>query len=186
MVSKKNEIIQVVLKLTVDKGFDNLSYKDISDIVGIRKASIHYHFPYKADLGLAICDYMEALFDDLIQNINDESDFQEKLDLYMKFYDPSNKVSTAPFFSLLTSYNTSSDLMQEKLTQICDKEYHLLYSILKEGVDSNILSLDQTLELHTIAILSAVKGAYKYYRIMKYDYLNKVYEFFLKDLMSKK
>lgn len=44
------------------KGFDGFSYADLAADVGIRKASIHYHFPSKADLSLAlITRYAEAL-----------------------------------------------------------------------------------------------------------------------------
>ena len=35
-------------------GFDGFSYADLAGDVGIRKASIHYHFPSKADLSLAL------------------------------------------------------------------------------------------------------------------------------------
>lgn len=34
-------------------GFDAASFRDIAEAVGIRSASVHYHFPTKADLGRA-------------------------------------------------------------------------------------------------------------------------------------
>ena len=46
------------------RGHDGFSYADLSEIIGIRKASIHYHFPAKADLLTAImvryCDTMQS------------------------------------------------------------------------------------------------------------------------------
>ncbi len=36
------------------KGVDGFSYSDLSAVVGIRKASIHYHFPAKSDLLTAL------------------------------------------------------------------------------------------------------------------------------------
>ena len=36
------------------KGIDGFSYADLAEDVGIRKASIHYHFPTKADLSVAM------------------------------------------------------------------------------------------------------------------------------------
>ena len=38
------------------RGYSASSYQDISKILGIRKASIHYHFPSKADLGVAVIE----------------------------------------------------------------------------------------------------------------------------------
>lgn len=35
-------------------GYNGFSFRDLADEVGIRSASIHYHFPTKADLGLAL------------------------------------------------------------------------------------------------------------------------------------
>ncbi|WP_368185696.1 TetR/AcrR family transcriptional regulator [Aestuariibius sp. HNIBRBA575] len=43
-------------------GFDGFSYADLSEDVGIRKASIHHHFPTKAALSVAL---MERYYNDL-------------------------------------------------------------------------------------------------------------------------
>lgn len=45
------------------RGYDGFSYADLAREVGIRKASIHHHFPTKADLGLAVLNaYSDAFF----------------------------------------------------------------------------------------------------------------------------
>ncbi|MEM8980927.1 MAG: TetR/AcrR family transcriptional regulator [Pseudomonadota bacterium] len=44
------------------RGFDGFSYADLAEAVGIRKASIHYHFPTKASLSEALMErYHKAL-----------------------------------------------------------------------------------------------------------------------------
>jgi TetR/AcrR family transcriptional repressor of nem operon len=50
----RTRIIDVVEALLMERGFNAISYQDISDRIGIRKASVHYHFPTKADLGVAV------------------------------------------------------------------------------------------------------------------------------------
>jgi TetR/AcrR family transcriptional repressor of nem operon len=47
-------IIDLVEALIMERGFNAISYADVAEKIGIRKASIHYHFPSKADLGLAV------------------------------------------------------------------------------------------------------------------------------------
>lgn len=37
-------------------GYNGFSYRDIADAVGIKTASIHYHFPGKAQLGVALAE----------------------------------------------------------------------------------------------------------------------------------
>lgn len=56
---KYSEIAESILscagKLIVAGGYNGFSYADIADIVGIRKPSIHHHFPTKVDL---VCSLM--------------------------------------------------------------------------------------------------------------------------------
>ncbi len=48
------------------RGYDAFSYADLATQVGIRKASIHHHFPTKADLALAvIARYSDVFFETL-------------------------------------------------------------------------------------------------------------------------
>ena len=35
-------------------GFDGVSFRDIADAIGVKSASVHYHFPTKADLGAEV------------------------------------------------------------------------------------------------------------------------------------
>jgi TetR/AcrR family transcriptional repressor of nem operon len=44
------------------RGYSAFSYQDIAYDLGIRKASIHYHFPSKTDLGVAVVDRYVARF----------------------------------------------------------------------------------------------------------------------------
>jgi len=45
-----DDIIRCARSLIIAGGYNGFSYADISEVVGIRKASIHHHFPSKADL----------------------------------------------------------------------------------------------------------------------------------------
>ena len=45
-----DEILASAQKLIVAGGYNGFSYADIATVVGIRKASIHHHFPSKVDL----------------------------------------------------------------------------------------------------------------------------------------
>ncbi len=44
------------------RGYDGFSYADLAVAVGISKASIHYHFPAKADLALALIEHYSKNF----------------------------------------------------------------------------------------------------------------------------
>lgn len=62
----KERLIATAQDLIQRQGFNGFSYRDIAAAVGIRSASIHYHFPTKADLGAAVAarytdDFMARL-----------------------------------------------------------------------------------------------------------------------------
>jgi TetR/AcrR family transcriptional repressor of nem operon len=56
------QILDLAEMLIQTRGYSAFSYQDIADSLGIRKASIHYHFPSKTDLGLAVVDRYVARF----------------------------------------------------------------------------------------------------------------------------
>ena len=51
-------------------GFDGFSYADLAEDVGIRKASIHHHFPSKANLSVALMQRYRANFQDICAKID--------------------------------------------------------------------------------------------------------------------
>ncbi len=55
-------LLDAAQRLVAERGFNAFSYRDLAEAVGIRTASIHYHFETKADLGKALVDrYHEGL-----------------------------------------------------------------------------------------------------------------------------
>lgn len=53
-MDRKQQILDVAETLVRQRGFDGFSYADIEQQIGIRKASIHHHFPSKAELSDAL------------------------------------------------------------------------------------------------------------------------------------
>jgi len=50
----KKLILDIAEDLLLDRGYNGFSYKYIATSLNIKNASIHYHFPAKTDLGVAI------------------------------------------------------------------------------------------------------------------------------------
>lgn len=55
-------ILDLAEALIQTRGYSAFSYQDLADRLGIRKASIHYHFASKVDLGIAVIDRYVARF----------------------------------------------------------------------------------------------------------------------------
>jgi TetR/AcrR family transcriptional repressor of nem operon len=54
LATTRDELIDQATILIETRGFCAFSYADLAEQVGIRKPSIHHHFPAKADLGVAV------------------------------------------------------------------------------------------------------------------------------------
>jgi TetR/AcrR family transcriptional regulator, transcriptional repressor for nem operon len=77
------EILDAAQELVQTRGFNAFSYRDLADRVGIRTASIHYHFPAKADLGLALVErYREVVGSALDQILETHPDAPSRLRAY--------------------------------------------------------------------------------------------------------
>ncbi|MEM6371316.1 MAG: TetR/AcrR family transcriptional regulator [Pseudomonadota bacterium] len=50
----RTQLLDIAEHAARARGFDGFSYADMARAVGIRKASIHYHFPTKSDLSVAL------------------------------------------------------------------------------------------------------------------------------------
>jgi TetR/AcrR family transcriptional repressor of nem operon len=81
-------ILDVAETLIQTRSYSAFSYQDIADALGIRKASIHYHFATKADLGVAVVDrYVERFGSALAAMNHDQSRSSAKLlDFYCEPY----------------------------------------------------------------------------------------------------
>lgn len=82
------QILDLAETLIQTRGYSAFSYQDIADALGIRKASIHYHFPSKTDLGVAVIDRYIVKFDAaLIEIANDQTQSSmAMLDFYVRPY----------------------------------------------------------------------------------------------------
>jgi len=70
----KQDTRQAILDLTAELiqklGYKGLSYKHISERLGVKNAAIHYHFPGKADLGNAYVEQLIVQFTQYRDHLN--------------------------------------------------------------------------------------------------------------------
>ncbi len=53
-MSKLQEIIDTAEGMIRERGYNGFSFREIADAVGVKSASVHYHFPTKGDLGVVV------------------------------------------------------------------------------------------------------------------------------------
>lgn len=72
--SKKDAILNIAEREMRRGGFDAVSFRDIANAVGIKSASVHYHFATKADLGQAVAKHYTERFVGGLGSANDPSE----------------------------------------------------------------------------------------------------------------
>ncbi|GJE59888.1 TetR/AcrR family transcriptional regulator [Methylobacterium trifolii] len=72
MRDTRAELLMQAETLVRGRGYSGFSYADLAAAVGIRKASIHHHFPTKADLGAALVAAYAARYEAALTAIRAE------------------------------------------------------------------------------------------------------------------
>ena len=68
----RTRILDSAERLVQTRGFNGFSYADIAGEVGITKASLHYHFATKAELGRTLVARYADAFEGALQKISAE------------------------------------------------------------------------------------------------------------------
>ncbi|WP_342424634.1 TetR/AcrR family transcriptional regulator [Paenibacillus sp. FSL E2-0178] len=87
-MSRADEIMDVANHFILERGYSAFSYADIAGEIGIQKASIHYHFPSKANLVQSVVGrYRQQIKSNLALLDGMEGDPQEKLTQYLNYWE---------------------------------------------------------------------------------------------------
>lgn len=99
-------------------GFDGFSYADLAQSVGIRKASIHYHFPTKADLSVAMITRYHAMMQQRCAAIEAaHPDAAGRLLALVRLYREASEdgAQLCLCVALTLSHNSLSDTVRKKI-----------------------------------------------------------------------
>ena len=105
MTTSTRERIMEAARLTVqDLGYSGLSFRELAKAVGIRSASIHYHFPTKGELVVAIVrgyiERHEAFLDDLLaESVDRGALMDEYTDMFRRTLLDGNRMCLAGMLS---------------------------------------------------------------------------------------
>ncbi|WP_291722529.1 TetR/AcrR family transcriptional regulator [Bernardetia sp.] len=159
----REKIIYLGEALFQQFGYNGFSYKHIAQKLGIKNAAIHYHFPSKEDLGIAIIEHARGK----LQRWKTKTDelpisATEKLEKYIDgMYgwqiDKGNRVclmaaSGTDFFSIPPT-------MQEKAQSLGYFIRNMYSEILKEGRENNEFYFEGEPKHQALNILFALQGS---------------------------
>jgi TetR/AcrR family transcriptional repressor of nem operon len=154
-------ILDVAERLLQTRGFNSFSYADVATELGITKASLHYHFPGKAELGQALISRYAERFSQALSRIDhDLPDARAKLEAYAGLYaDVLHGKRMCMCGILAAEYQTLPRPMRNAVIGFFDDNQRWLADVLLQGKADNTLALTGSPDDIAQSILSTLEGA---------------------------
>lgn len=154
-------ILDAAERFVQQRGFNAFSYADVATELGVTKASLHYHFASKAELGEALIARYAQRFSAVLAGI-DASDepASAKLDAYVAVYADVLQGQRMCLCGMLAAeYQTLPQRMQETVLRFFDENERWLVHVLESGRREGSLAFDQPVSDVARQIVSALEGA---------------------------
>jgi TetR/AcrR family transcriptional regulator, transcriptional repressor for nem operon len=157
----RERLLDAAETLIRTRGYAAFSYADLSERVGIRKASIHHHFPTKAELGAALVDGYLVKFEDALRTILDtQKSARDRLRSYAGFFADSMNEGMLPLCGALSAeMSVLPEPLQGRVRHFFELHLAWLESVVRAGVAANELRGDLEAKPAATLILSALEGA---------------------------
>ncbi|WBT38041.1 TetR/AcrR family transcriptional regulator [Hyphomicrobium sp. DMF-1] len=142
-------------------GYAGFSYADLSERVGIRKASIHHHFPTKEALGAAVIDtYLERFVAELDALAARSINARRKLLAYGDFFAASLQDGQMPLCGALAADATYLPVsMQQRVRKFFELHLTWLEKVLADGIAAGEIDGGQSPKTYALLLLSTLQGA---------------------------
>jgi TetR/AcrR family transcriptional repressor of nem operon len=153
--------LDVAERLVQIRGFNGVSYADIAGELKITKASLHYHFRSKGELGYALISRYSARFATALANIDrDVSRPRAKLDAYVEIYTGVLRGDRMCLCGMLAAeYETLPEPMSEAVVMFFQDNEAWLGRVISQGQTDGSLSRSLTPGEASQMILSGLEGA---------------------------
>ena len=154
-------ILDAAEALAQTRGYNGFSYADVAAQLGVTKASLHYHFPSKAELGRALIERYHVAFAGSLDTINRETDEPcRKLERYVALYDAVLQNDRMCLCGMLAAeYATLPEPMQAQLQLFFDANERWLARILDEGCRVGRFVFKESTVERARVLLGALEGA---------------------------
>jgi TetR/AcrR family transcriptional regulator, transcriptional repressor for nem operon len=155
------QVLDVAERLIQTRGFNGFSYADVAAEVGITKASLHYHFPSKADLGLSLVHrYQETFEEALAELTRGAGETRTLLEGYAELYRSVLRKDRMCLCGMLAAEHTTLPApMQRALQAFFDANERWLTGVLEAGRRRGELELTGGAREEARLLVAGLEGA---------------------------
>jgi TetR/AcrR family transcriptional repressor of nem operon len=157
----RSRILDTSERLVQVRGFNGFSYADVAAELSITKASLHYHFPSKAELGEAlIARYAERFAHALAAIDANLTLAPAKLDAYANLYAEVLRQERMCLCGMLAAeYQTLASPIRDAVLAFLDDNEAWLALVLEHGREDGSLRFGNTAADTARSIISGLEGA---------------------------
>ena len=159
--STAQKILDVGERLIQVRGYNGFSYADIADALKVTKASLHYHFPSKAELGRRLMERYRQNFVAALAGLDAaRSTARDKLHGYASIYSDvlaNNRMCLCGM--LAAEYATLPKSVKSEVTRFFDTNETWLAGVLEEGRGAERFRIAGSPAEAARRIIAALEGA---------------------------
>jgi TetR/AcrR family transcriptional repressor of nem operon len=154
-------ILDIAERLVQTRGFNGFSYADIAETMKVTKASLHYHFPAKADLGRQLIERYERNFLAALDDIDAHAkSARDKLRRYAAIYGTVLGEQRMCLCGMLAAeFATLPEPMRVELRHYFDTNERWLVKVLQEGKRTKTLKFTGAAAEVAQSLVAALEGA---------------------------
>jgi len=154
-------ILDIAERLVQTRGYNGFSYADIAEAMRVTKASLHYHFPAKADLGSRLIERYERKFLAALETIDAEGkDARDKLRRYAAIYEEVLRDNRMCLCGMLAAeFATLPKPMREEMRHFFDENERWLIAVLQQGKRDKVLQFSGSAADVAQSLIGTLEGA---------------------------
>jgi TetR/AcrR family transcriptional regulator, transcriptional repressor for nem operon len=160
-VDTATRILDVAERLLQVRGFNGFSYADVAAELKLTKASLHYHYAGKAELGEALITRYAARFSTALAEIDTRpGDARAKLEAYVRLYSDVLRGRRMCMCGMLAAeYRTLPKPMRDAVVRFFDGNEEWLTNVLHQGRREETLHFAGSPDEAARMIVSGLEGA---------------------------
>lgn len=183
-VTTREKIVALADDLIRDRGINAFSFADISEGMGIKNASVHYHFPTKSSLCLAVIKRQQIALEELISTSQFSAPLT-RLELYMSIYDRSREADRVCLVgSLAPDLHTLNEDIRVALKEVAARILDWVTDILEDGRKSGVFKYRGDARSRALLIVTNMLASLQLTRLTTSDDFSIIKKSIIKDLTS--
>ncbi|MGK7872739.1 MAG: TetR/AcrR family transcriptional regulator [Xenococcaceae cyanobacterium] len=155
------QILDVAQNIVRNRGYSAFSYADISEQVGIRKASIHYHFPSKDKLVRKLVQqYREAMARKCDRIAQSSASLEQQLMQFANLYRDGLQQNQICLCAMLAAdFAVLPQPVRDEIRASLQQTEAWLGALLREGCEAKIWQCHPSVEQEAKGLIAMLQGA---------------------------